>query len=75
MVKASGLTRALLLMISRSMTTCFYSMKVLNLADQQSHYVRERTDLHQEKEKNNNKLALIKTLSRHWVILFVAARL
>ena len=75
MVKASSLSREPLLMISRSMTTCFYSMRVLNLTDQQSRYVWERTDLYQEKEKNNTKWALIKTPNRHWGILFFAALL
>lgn len=50
-------------------------MRVLNLTDQQSRYVRERTDLYQEKEKNNTKWALIKTPNRHWGILFFAALL
>lgn len=46
-------------------------MRVLNLTDQQPRYVRERTDLYQEKEKNNIERALIKTPNCHWGILFL----
>ena len=50
-------------------------MRALNLIDQQSRDVRERTDLYKEKEENNTKRALIKTPNRHWGILFFAALL